>query len=160
MSVAMKLCKKCGEEKEASKDNFGVSDGYLCSPCLDCRNTQRNERRKANPEKYKKLERSSQVRKLYGLSEDQLAKMEESANYCCEICGLAFSEMSRKPNVDHCHDSGEVRGLLCNPCNFALGGFKDDIDLMRKAIQYLERKKGLPGEVNYNKYRHLLEKVA
>jgi hypothetical protein len=160
MPIAMKLCKKCGEEKEASKDNFGISDGYLCSPCLTCRNTQRIERRKASPEKYKKLERANQVRKLYGLSQEQLSKMEQKANFSCEICGLAFSEMSRKPNVDHCHDSGYVRGLLCNPCNFALGGFKDNIELMQKAINYLLKKKELPGDVNYKKYRHILDKIS
>lgn len=41
--------------------------------------------------------------------------------------------------VDHCHKTGEIRGLLCNQCNTGLGRFRDDKAIMRRAIKYLDR---------------------
>lgn len=53
----------------------------------------------------------------------------------CDICGDTESKLQ----LDHCHTTGKYRGLLCRACNLALGHFKDDVDLMRKAIDYIER---------------------
>lgn len=55
----------------------------------------------------------------------------------CEICGRARG--GRRLSSDHCHKTGNRRGLLCNPCNVGLGCFKDNIDLMKAAIEYIER---------------------
>jgi len=44
---------------------------------------------------------------------------------------------SMKLVVDHCHEGGQVRGLLCHNCNRALGLLKDDVDTLQKAIDYL-----------------------
>lgn len=55
---------------------------------------------------------------------------------CCAICGLPMLE---EPRADHNHATGKFRGLLHNRCNLALGAFSDDIELLRKAIRYLER---------------------
>lgn len=61
-------------------------------------------------------------------------------NHCCAICG------TNKPNgrtnefvVDHCHNTGKVRGLLCHPCNSGIGMFKDEVDILNKAILYLTK---------------------
>jgi hypothetical protein len=58
----------------------------------------------------------------------------------CGICGKA-TEPGRWGNlhIDHCHKTGKVRGVLCSECNSAIGKLKDDPDLLRKAIVYLER---------------------
>jgi hypothetical protein len=53
----------------------------------------------------------------------------------CAICGQPAGK--RALNLDHCHRSFRVRGLLCGPCNRALGLFADSIDRLEKAIQYL-----------------------
>ena len=39
--------------------------------------------------------------------------------------------------IDHCHETGKVRGLLCSKCNIALGNFDDDIETLKRAISYL-----------------------
>jgi hypothetical protein len=54
------------------------------------------------------------------------------------ICGITEDEMGKKLDVDHCHSSGKVRGVLCNPCNNVLGTAKDNIDILKAAITYLE----------------------
>ncbi len=51
-------------------------------------------------------------------------------------CGVCGEEMD-KINVDHCHETGSVRGLLCNKCNWGLGMFNEDIDILASAVSYL-----------------------
>lgn len=55
----------------------------------------------------------------------------------CEICGDVVS--GRRLAVDHCHETGRLRGFLCNTCNAGLGMFKDSLFTMGRAIKYLEK---------------------
>jgi hypothetical protein len=55
----------------------------------------------------------------------------------CEICGDVVS--GRRLAVDHCHDTGKLRGFLCNTCNAGLGMFKDSMFIMGRAIKYLHK---------------------
>jgi len=57
--------------------------------------------------------------------------------YKCAICGIDARELQRELSVDHSHDTDEVRGLLCGHCNIGLGNFRDDVELLSKAIEYL-----------------------
>lgn len=74
---------------------------------------------------------------LYGLTEKQYVALRESQGDRCAICGGEWT--NGRPHVDHDHASGEVRGLLCGPCNTGLGHFKDDPGLIAAAIKYLTR---------------------
>lgn len=60
----------------------------------------------------------------------------------CAICGISASKLSKKLTIDHCHNTGILRGLLCMSCNTGLGFFCDDVSLLQKAQAYL-RKRGL-----------------
>ena len=51
----------------------------------------------------------------------------------CAICGS-----TEYLNVDHCHQTGDFRGVLCAPCNRGLGQFRDDVNLLRAAMRYLD----------------------
>lgn len=73
----------------------------------------------------------------YGLTREQVNAM---AARGCHICGTTeWKSRSGRPDVDHCHGTGRVRGVLCHRCNVGLGWFKDDPDWLRKAAAYLER---------------------
>ncbi|MBA7572888.1 hypothetical protein ES708_14675 [subsurface metagenome] len=61
----------------------------------------------------------------------------ESQDGKCAICGESFIKLFNTC-VDHNHETGEVRGLLCRKCNVAIGFLNDDPELMEKAIKYLE----------------------
>jgi len=63
-----------------------------------------------------------------------------SNNPKCYICSR--KQTSKKLCIDHDHKTGKVRGLLCNKCNRALGLFQDSSKLLKKAVRYLENKKG------------------
>ena len=56
----------------------------------------------------------------------------------CAICATTEHRGRGNFYVDHDHSTGKIRGLLCNPCNIALGMFRDSIDTLKKAISYLE----------------------
>ena len=78
----------------------------------------------------------------YGLTAASYVKILLAQNGVCAIC--AGGPGSRKRfSVDHCHDSNEVRGLLCNSCNVALGLFKDDYERLLSAAEYLHKHIGL-----------------
>jgi len=81
------------------------------------------------------------LNRCYGIIYKDYTAMLESQDSKCAICGGEGFCMAKhhklKLVVDHCHDTGEVRGLLCHNCNRGLGLFKDDEEVLRKAIDYL-----------------------
>ena len=86
-----------------------------------------------------KTKRSEYQRKhLYGLSPEDLARMVDEQNNECALCFRSFEEA--KIFVDHCHSTGNVRGLLCPSCNTALGLIKDDTGWLNRAKTYLTEK--------------------
>jgi hypothetical protein len=60
----------------------------------------------------------------------------------CDICGNPPDGKWGELAIDHCHEGGGFRGLLCSSCNMALGLFKDDPDILRKAAEYVEKHQG------------------
>ena len=56
----------------------------------------------------------------------------------CGCCGTHQSEQKRSMAVDHCHETGDVRGLLCGSCNLALGKLGDNLDGVLNLVNYLE----------------------
>jgi len=79
----------------------------------------------------------------YGISQGGYEEMLEGQGGRCAICRRSVSEFDKKLAIDHCHDDGTVRGLLCGPCNSGLGMFQDDIKLIYKAYEYLMIHDGL-----------------
>jgi hypothetical protein len=69
----------------------------------------------------------------YGITPEQFLAMEASQKGRCAICRKA-----KKLHVDHCHETKQVRGLLCMACNTSLGKFENSPEMLRAAIQYLE----------------------
>ena len=63
----------------------------------------------------------------------------EKANKSCEICGNTNANHKKGFVVDHCHKTGYARGILCAHCNVALGTFKDDKEILKKAFDYLDK---------------------
>jgi 5-methylcytosine-specific restriction endonuclease McrA len=80
------------------------------------------------------------VRK-FNITLEDYNKMFAEQEGCCAICNKHQSEFDKALAIDHDHKSGEVRGLLCMPCNTALGKFRDDTNLLQSAIRYLDSAK-------------------
>lgn len=116
----LKLCPDCN--RDLTMEHFSITGKYPQSKCKECN---------------RKYCRERDLAKKYGVSIQQYKDMVKSQLGICKICG-GTNQDGRPLFVDHCHSTGAVRGLLCNQCNFGIGSFKDNIDLMYKAIHYLE----------------------
>lgn len=96
--------------------------------------------RAENPDKY----RDAYLKKKYGISLEDYLRMEGEQAGKCAICGNPETGKDHRTKevrnlaVDHCHETGKVRGLLCSKCNTAIGKFNDDINIIEKAIDYLK----------------------
>ena len=116
-----KFCGVCEKTKPADEftKNKSSKDGLysMCSACKSAR----------------------QRKQSYGIEDGEYLSRLVSQNFCCAICDLPQDQVPRKKLfVDHCHTTGEVRGLLCQACNFVLGQAKDSQTILANAIQYLE----------------------
>lgn len=74
----------------------------------------------------------------YGISEEDYNEKHRSQNERCAICNRPQSEFNERFSVDHCHSTNQIRGLLCPRCNFGIGYFMDDGNLLLKAYGYLK----------------------
>ncbi len=78
------------------------------------------------------------LKNTYNLTIDDYNKIFDEQKGCCKICEKHQSEFKAKLAVDHCHQTGKIRGLLCNNCNRGLGHLKDSVLLLKKAIKYIK----------------------
>jgi len=118
-------CKECLAEKARKK--------YWANP-KHAQAINRKAREK-NPETYARNHRKALIKAKYGLTLGDVATMLAEQKGLCLICRLPMA----RPNIDHCHSTGRVRGLLCRKCNSGLGCFGDSKINLLNAIQYLEK---------------------
>lgn len=142
--MSSKVCTYCKIEKDVSeyaKDSrtkLGVT-----SRCLRCHYKIAKEKYH-NDEEYRKKtnqsNRNNTLLKRYGIDVSQFEAMIEEQGNSCLVCKIQFdkSSSSQKPNIDHCHRTGKVRGILCTLCNAGLGSFRDSQMFLYSAITYLK----------------------
>jgi len=97
--------------------------------CVECDAISRDKHREASKEQ--------RLIKEYGITFADRSLMAKEQGYKCPICGEEFTD-TRTMHVDHCHESGRVRGLLCALCNQAIGLLKDTPSIIRRAADYVE----------------------
>ena len=123
------------ETKPWSKDNFYWREVDTAS--IDSKERQRRFR-KANP----LYGKNTYLKKMYGVDLNWYNAQAEKQNHVCAICNEPENAIIHGKKislaVDHCHDTGKVRGLLCRACNNAIGAFKHDKYIIQQAIKYLE----------------------
>jgi len=154
-----KLCTKCGHDwpleafhKDVSKPDGKHSqckychsrrnkDKRLADPAWrDHQNQQSRNYRKNNKAAFKESTRWATIKLKYGITKDQYMEILDKQSNQCKICGNESPGVGKFKylHVDHSHETGDVRGLLCQSCNTALGHMKESPDLLRSAAQYLE----------------------
>lgn len=134
--VPFKTCTGCLVEQEVNSDNFRPHPTYQWgrARCRGCERKERKAYKSKRIEHYKAYDKSRKYRQ-HGLTETEWEAMYEEQDGRCAICKDALDIDELK--IDHCHDSGIVRGLLCNKCNVALGMLEDDVDRLQTAIAYI-----------------------
>lgn len=157
----MKKCSECKVEKSLSEFyKIGNGSQGVRPRCKEC--TLKAERKKYGESfdvRHKKsqqqrsrmedselrsrhmlAQRRWHLKKTYGMSLDEFDSLLSSQDGGCAICGTkpVYGDQKTRMVVDHCHETDEVRGILCDLCNTAIGKFKDDPDLLRKAASYID----------------------
>ena len=90
---------------------------------------------RASPEG-KAKDRQAHVRRSYGLPPKQVEAILLDQAYCCKIC-VSPPKKGKVLNVDHCHETGLFRGILCTSCNVGLGRFDDNVEGLTRALSYV-----------------------
>lgn len=163
-----KVCTKCHLEKSLENDfskHPHTLDGRSswCRACFREWHTKYEYERRHNPETRTlvlvKDKRSNQKRtsldhrrnnlkKQYGLSLSQWEQLFEKQGRKCSACGNLEPSGKKGWATDHDHETGKIRGILCQPCNMALGLLQDSIGRLEKLMAYLKTNKPISIEEN------------
>lgn len=153
MTQETKLCRKCNTVKP-------ITDFYLArngrasgdklvrkTPCKRCSSDAAMAWQRADPERTKLQKKAWRLRSEYGISMEEYVALLTKQNGRCAVCGLEEARSNLGGGnymlcVDHCHDTGAIRGLLCNNCNRALGLLNDSVDHLKEMIRYLTEGSG------------------
>lgn len=135
--MSTKVCNKCGRELplDAFWKATASPDGHIYH-CKECGSILNKAAKRNSIDRWKK-----HIREKFNLSEEEYTKLLERQNGVCAICGQpensTFKGSIKRLAVDHDHETGRVRGLLCRRCNLGVGYFNDDKELLFKVIDYL-----------------------
>lgn len=124
-----KKCTKCGEEKDLNlfyQHVSGKRKGKVQSECKECCNRRRSQFRKNNPGVWADIERRARYRYKYGIN--PIDKIGE-----CSICGK-----TKRLCVDHDHNTGKIRGIICLNCNVFIGRLENR-EMMKRYEEYLNK---------------------
>lgn len=142
-SKKCKFCKKIRVLSDFYKHPRAI-DGYQ-NKCKFCAKAYNKKHYKENRKLVLERGRQRVLNKSYGLSLIDYDRMFEEQNGVCALCGEPESVKHRNTNainrlsVDHNHETGKIRDLLCNRCNLLVGKVESDLSLVELAVDYIER---------------------
>ena len=132
----LKRCARCHEHKvlDAFGNNRSRKDGK-CVYCLTCEAAARYDSTEQRAER--------RLQAQYGIGLAQYDAMFAAQLGRCAICDQPETALAHgatcRLSVDHNHETGQVRALLCRACNVAIGAFQEDKQRLRAAAEYLEK---------------------
>jgi hypothetical protein len=145
-----RTCSKCGAEKLLAEEFYKHPhgrDGYFghCKACERTRSKDHGRRRREADPTY---DVNVSLRRHYGITLADYDRMFAAQQGKCAICGTTKpGGRGVRFSVDHDHDTGVVRGLLCNGCNVGIGALGEDIDRLMSAAAYLLSQRDVLKEV-------------
>lgn len=141
------LCGNCymREFRRTHRAYRAQMKGYLRRYQKTARAKQKERERniaRSKTSEYKRWGRISRLRK-YGLTEESYAALLDAQGNKCVVCNVAlllpgWPLRDRSPVIDHDHKTEQVRAILCNRCNIGLGRFRDSLELLQAATNYLQ----------------------
>lgn len=141
----MKKCSKCKEQKNISDFYIDRRNGKPMASCKTCKYEQARKWVNGNPtygkdryERDKEKDREKHLKRKYGITNGDYHEMLIKQGGKCAIC-FKKEPKHKRFDVDHCHKTGVVRGLLCTSCNRMLGHAGDSIETIKSALQYLKK---------------------
>lgn len=160
-------CETCSTPLATDAKKWARSCDACLAICTQCKSGQRltgqricsacqaeSDRHRKSSSEARFRERVTRVRSKYGVRPALAAAL--SAFCKCEACGKEQSKPGEM-HVDHCHTTGQVRGVLCFNCNAALGHLGDSVDRLHALVTYLEAKKLFQSLEDLEKARHFID---
>jgi hypothetical protein len=144
-------CKNCIRKRlgyQKQKKRYIAENGRECSVCGEFKAWCEFNKSSSSPNGHvplcKSCSRAKGLHSRHKITDKEYFEMQQDQNGTCAICGKKESAVTSygeiKPlAVDHCHETGKIRGLLCDGCNRALGFFKDSVSNLESAIEYLKK---------------------
>ena len=120
-----RICFRCGKWKPLEAF-YKRKNGRPRVPCIEC---------------YMHDARRNRRKRIYAVTPEQFMDMLKAQHNACAICCEVFRDI-KTTHIDHDHITGVVRGLLCDHCNLGIGHFRNNSDVLRNAIAYLEATDG------------------
>lgn len=127
--------------RERNKDRCNLRDKEYREKNKETLYKSNLEWRKNNPDKMAIHYRKRNLKIKYGMSLEDYDNLLAKQNHVCAICEQKETIPNRPLSVDHCHDTGKVRGLLCNDCNRNLIAQRNDAEIFYRAAKYITRYK-------------------
>lgn len=157
--LSPQVCPTCGESYQPYRstqracsrkcllklpDRRAAARAYHSDPAnRERKNAARRISSAADPDKRAAQTRADNLKRAYGLTVEQYEAMLASQNGVCALCCEAPKSdgvrAASRLHVDHDHETGRVRALLCNHCNRGIGAFRDDPELMQRASLYVRK---------------------
>jgi hypothetical protein len=143
-----KICTSCKKELrivDCFHKNKTSKDGHAWQ-CKKCSRKAGVRHENGGTVKSATYKYKIHIKRTYGITLEERNKILDSQNGCCAICKKPLSYLvseklkQKKLYIDHNHETGKIRGLLCSTCNTGLGMFKDNVEYLRNAITYLLKK--------------------
>ena len=113
----MPVCKSCGVDKP--RKDFSQKQ-VRCNPCRSAKNRHSH--------------RARHLKNTYGITPEDYDEMAKDG---CNLCGKKRESNGRNLAVDHDHETGKLRGILCVMCNVGLGNLGDNVEGLTRALEYL-----------------------
>ena len=133
LTTRTKRCPCCELTLPAARFSVRANGRYLQSWCRDCTAAFRRE---AQP-RYRENHRSRRMQRMYGVTEAEFEAQLAAQGGVCAICGSSERDHFGRMHLDHDHETGRFRGVLCFRCNHMLGKALDDPDRLARAAEYL-----------------------
>jgi hypothetical protein len=127
----MKFCPRC--ETVKTLEDFVTNGRSLASYCRPCWREWQSTYYRENKDRM----RRQAIARTYGITLEELEELERRSGNRCMVCDATAEEDGRNLCVDHDHDTGKVRGLLCHPCNSAAGLLGDNSKRVEALAAYL-----------------------
>jgi hypothetical protein len=149
VSEGRKGCSNCGEVltlEHFGKQNTKLGYRAYCKYCRHIHDRKRSAETFLSKEEFwhkmfasrQERNRVKYIQRMYKVDFIEAKILyDRTTGDLCNICSKSPYDNKKALAVDHCHDTGKVRGYLCDACNKGLGSFKDNTDFLNKAIKYL-----------------------
>lgn len=126
------LCRKCNSGLGGFKDNIKIINQAIkwLKGKIDFKNSKNS-----NINIHKRYD----LKRIYNINQEQFIKLLSRQNNQCGICNTILDSKKSGMNIDHCHETNKIRGILCRKCNLSLGLFNDDIKLLKNALKWLRK---------------------